>query len=91
MECISFELSCAVLIKNNTYCIKKTQANARDLGIPIYYDKHGNMYEDFGMKDDESNIIVVDKDGTVSYFKQGKLNDNEVGLVMKLIHELATP
>ena len=75
----------------NKYCFKKTQGSARDLGIPIYYDKNGNMYEDFGMKDDESNVFVVDKDGTVSYIKQGKLNDTEIGHVMKLIHELTTP
>ena len=74
----------------NKFCIKKTQDNARDLGIPIYYDKSGKMYDDFGMKDDESNVFVVDKNGMVSYFKEGRLNDNEIAHVMKLIRKLAT-
>jgi len=73
------------------YCIKKTRENARSLGIRLYYDKSGKMYDDFGMKDDESNVFVVDKNGIVSYFKEGQLNDNEIVHVLKLIHELATP
>ena len=72
------------------YCIKKTLENARSLGIRLYYDKSGKMYDDFGMKDDESNVFVVDKNGIVSYFKEGQLNDNEIDQVMKLIHKLAT-
>ena len=70
---------------------KKTQENARSLGIRLYYDKSGKMYDDFGMKNDESNVLIVDKNGMVSYFKEGQLNDNEIGKAMKLIHELATP
>ena len=49
------------------------------------------MHKDFGIKDDESNVFIVDKNGMVSYFKEGQLNDNEIGKVIKMIHELATP
>ena len=71
------------------YCITKVQENARTLGMRLYDDRKGTMYNDFNIRDNESNVIIVDKKGVVSYRKAGRLNDTEINDVMKLIQKLS--
>ena len=56
----------------------------------LYDDRKGTMYDDFNIRDNESNVFVVDKKGILSYCKAGKLNDKEIDQIMKLIQKLAT-
>jgi len=72
------------------YCITKVQENARMLGMRLYDDRKGTIYDDFNIKDNESNVIIVDKKGIVSYCKEGRLNDTEIDDALKLIQKLAT-
>jgi hypothetical protein len=72
------------------YCIIKVQENARTLGVRLYDDRKGTMYSDFNIRDNESNVFIVDKKGVVSYRKAGRLNDAEIDDVMKLLQKLAT-
>jgi hypothetical protein len=74
----------------NKFCITKVQENGRTLGIRLYDDRSGRMYEDVGIRDNESNVFVVDKKGVISYCKAGILNDKEIDQIMKLIQKLAT-
>ena len=71
------------------YCITKVQENARTLGMRLYDDRKGTMYDEFNIVDNESNVIIVDKKGIVSYRKAGRLNDTEIDDVMKLLQKLA--
>lgn len=71
------------------YCITKVQENARTLGMRLYDDRKGTMYDDFTIRDNESNVFVVDKKGIVSYRKEGRLNDAEIDDVMKLLQKLS--
>lgn len=71
------------------YCITKVQENARTLGMRLYDDRKGTMYDDFNIRDNESNVFIVDKKGVVSYRKAGRLNDAERNDAMKLIQKLS--
>jgi predicted transcriptional regulator len=55
----------------------------------LYDDRKGTMYDDFNIRDNESNVFIVDKKGVVTYRKAGRLNDTEIDDVMKLIQKLS--
>ncbi len=65
--------------------LKKKQKEFPDT---IYIkDKSGVLVKKWGLADNESDILVFDKDGKLLFYKAGKMNQNDMNKVFKLIEE----
>jgi predicted transcriptional regulator len=66
----------------------KLKENSKKEGLTIYGDWDGKMLGDYGMQDNESNYIIIDKQGIVRYFASGKIEDNEIQNILALLTAL---
>lgn len=48
-------------------------------------DKHKVLVKHWGLADDSSDILIIDKTGKVLYYKEGKLSQSEIEKVLALI------
>ena len=46
------------------------------------------MLSAYGMKDNESNVVIIDKKGIIRYFESGRLKDDEISKIRNLIENL---
>ena len=56
-------------------CANRVAAAAKKENLIIYTDSDGAMFRDFGLADDQSTIIIVDKKGMVRFLHAGALDD----------------
>lgn len=60
-------------------------------GITIYGDWDGKMSADYGAKDNQSNVIIIDKRAVIRYFASGEVEDGGIreieGLLGRLVRE----
>ncbi len=64
----------------------KLKAKQKKYPKAIYVkDKNKILVKKWNLADDESNIVVFGKDAKVLYFKNGKLEDDEITKVLQLI------
>lgn len=66
----------------------KLKENSRKRGITIYGDWDARMKQDYKVKKDESNIWLIDNRGIIRYYFYGRLKENEIENVTKLLLEL---
>lgn len=59
--------------------------NSEKERIAIYGDWDGKMFSEYGIKDNESNVIIIDRNGIVRYFSSGKLGDDAISNIKELI------
>ncbi len=50
-------------------------------------DKKKILVKEWGLADDNSDILLFDKEGKLLYLYEGKLDENEIARVIKLIEE----
>ena len=67
----------------------RLRESSKKEGISIYGDWDGKMFSDYKMKTDESNILIIDKDGRIKFFTSGEVKDEEINEVKELLKELA--
>lgn len=53
----------------------------------IVVDEEGEGIRQWQLQNDSSAVLVVDQQGTVRYFKQGKMTDAEIDSALQLIRE----
>lgn len=53
-------------------------------------DRASILVNEWGLKDDDSDILLFDKDGKVLFYKAGKMDKNDMQKVFKLIEERIT-
>ena len=61
-----------------------------ELGITIYGDWSGRMFAAYRMRDNDSNFVIIDKNGVVRYAASGKIAPSRFEAIKKLLLELAT-
>ncbi len=66
----------------------KLRENTIKEGLTIYGDWDGKMVSDYRMKDNESNIVMIDKKGVIRYFWSGKVEDGEINKIKDMVKEL---
>ena len=66
----------------------KLRENSAKEGLTLYGDWDGSMFSRYKMKDNETNVVIIDKKGIIRYFEQGKLGDDEIYRVKSLLTEL---
>jgi len=59
-------------------------------GVTIYCDWEGKIASDYKMKADVSNVVIIDKDGTIRFFTSGEVTDQEISGVKELLIALAS-
>jgi predicted transcriptional regulator len=64
--------------------------NSKRVGMTVYGDWDGEMRTSFGMKGDDTNLVILDKKGRVRYFHTGVIaGDGEgVNVLKKLLKAL---
>ncbi len=67
---------------------KKLRENSKKEGITIYGDWTGKMFSDYKIKDKESNVIILDKQGIIKYFRARKIEDEEIDKTKEILTEL---
>jgi predicted transcriptional regulator len=58
-------------------------------GVTIYCDWEGKMSSDYKMKADVSNVVIIDKSGSIRFFTSGEVTDEEINDVKQLLEALA--
>lgn len=66
----------------------KLMENSKKERITIYGDWDGKMFSDYKMKDEESNVVIIDKKGIIRYIADGKVEDKEINKIKELLKEL---
>jgi len=67
----------------------RLKENSTERGIPVYGDWDGNMCHNLELDCSTSNFIIVDKNNRVQYFASGKVPDDEIPKIKKLLLDLA--
>ena len=62
--------------------------NSKKEGITLYGDWDGKMFTDYGMKDNESNFVIIDKKGFIRSRAAGKIEDEEIKKIIDLLNKL---
>ncbi len=59
--------------------------HSKRVGITLYGDWDGRMAKDYGMKDGDSNLIIVDKRGIIRYASVGRITDQQFVEIEELL------
>ena len=69
---------------------EKLRETSTKLKITIYGDWTGGMFAAYRMRDNDSNLIIIDKKGVVRFAASGKIANSRFEAIKKLLLELAT-
>ena len=59
------------------------------LGFTIYGDWNRKMLLDYGLEKDDSNFLIIDKNGIIRYSSTGKITNGEINNIKNLLISLA--
>jgi hypothetical protein len=65
--------------------------SSRKEGFTIYGDWDGKMFLAYGIKDNDSNLIIIGKDGIVKYSFSGRVGEKEFSRIKDLLTAEANP
>jgi predicted transcriptional regulator len=68
----------------------KLKENSKKEGLTIYGDWDGKMFTDYKMKNHESNVLAIDKNGMIRYSKAGKIDSKGINEIVDLLRKLAS-
>jgi hypothetical protein len=68
----------------------KLREHSKKEGMAIYCDWEGKMAFDYKMKSDVSNVVVIDKKGSIKFFTAGEVKDHDIDGVKQLLRALST-
>jgi hypothetical protein len=69
-------------------CANRVAAVSKKENLIIYTDSDGAMFRDFKLIDDQSNIIIIDKNGLVRFTREGRLDDAGLQAAVQLVERL---
>ena len=64
--------------------------NSKRVGMTVYGDWDGKMGAAYGMKSDDTNLLILDKRGIIRYFQSGVITGNgeTAAILKKLLKDL---
>ncbi len=64
--------------------------NSKRVGMTVYGDWTGKMAVSYGMKVDDTNLLIIDKRGIIRYFQSGVIpgNGETAAILKKLLKDL---
>jgi predicted transcriptional regulator len=69
---------------------EKLNETSTKLKVTIYGDWTGSMFAAYRMRDNDSNFVIIDKNGVVRFAASGKIANSRFEAIKKLLLELAT-
>jgi predicted transcriptional regulator len=69
---------------------EKLNETSAKLKVTIYGDWTGGMFAAYRMRDNDSNFVIIDKNGVVRFAASGKVANSRFEAIKKLLLELAT-
>lgn len=82
-------LNCSHVIWPATVVWKQSlRYHSKRVGMTLYGDWDGRMARDYQMKDDESNLVIIDRKGIIRYFSSGRITDDEFQGIEDLLDRL---
>jgi predicted transcriptional regulator len=67
---------------------EKIRETSAKLKITIYGDWTGGMYAAYRMRDNDSNFVIIDKQGIVRFAASGRVANSRFEAIKKLLLEL---
>ncbi|MFA5338554.1 MAG: redoxin domain-containing protein [Candidatus Omnitrophota bacterium] len=67
---------------------KNLRHNSEKEKLTIYGDWDGKMSADYHAKEDESNVIIINKKGIIRYYASGQVEDKDIGIIEDLLKNL---
>ena len=67
---------------------RQLQAHSRKEGFTIYGDWNRTMFKEYGMKADDSNFLIIDKQGIIRYSATGKIDSDQFDRIKELLFTL---
>lgn len=64
---------------------KNLQEKSREEKITIYGDWDGKMLAAYGMKGDDSNLVIIDKEGIIRFFRSGAMPPETIREIKALL------
>ncbi len=65
------------------------RSRSEEEDVTIYCDWDGRMLKDYDMTVDHSNVVVIDRSGTVRYVQRGKAGQERIDELKALLREFA--
>jgi hypothetical protein len=62
---------------------------SRKIGYTLYGDWDGAMRKDFRFAESDANFLLIDASGKIRYRASGKINENQIGEILKLLCEIS--
>ncbi len=67
---------------------RQLQVHSRQEGFTIYGDWHRTMLKEYGMKAEDSNFLIIDKQGIIRYSAVGKIDPDQFDRIKELLFTL---
>jgi hypothetical protein len=68
---------------------RQLQANSVKEGFTIYGDWDRTMFKDYHMKAEDSNFLIIDKQGFIRYAADGKIDPSQFNRIKEILQTLA--
>ena len=67
---------------------RQLRANSKKEGFTIYGDWNRTMLKEYGMKAEDSNFLIIDKQGIIRYSATGKIDPDQFNRIKELLFTL---
>lgn len=67
---------------------RKLREHSQKEGITFYGDWDGSFAESYDIAEGDSNLLIIDKKGTISFAKAGKIEETEIPGIKELLEAL---
>lgn len=64
------------------------KAHSQKEGFTIYGDWNRTMFKEYGMKADDSNFLIIDKQGVIRYSATGKIDPSQFDRIKEILQTL---
>jgi len=78
-------INCKGVIFSDIWKNNLKQSSKKE-GLRIYGDWDGKMFSSYRVKDKESNLIIIGRDGAVKYSFTGKVEEKDFGKIKNLLN-----
>jgi len=71
------------------FCARGVQDSVRKVNLQLYVDMTGDVFRDYGAREDTSTVVVIDRTATVRHSTSGSIPEEEIPKLIDRISRLA--
>ena len=68
---------------------QRFREKSKEEGVTVYGDWSGKMIDDYGMKPNDSNVLLIDKTGVIRFFESGLMSQEQIDTIKSMLQTLA--